>query len=201
MTSAANRELAAKRLSPIGRRLFQYIEFDEDEQLLAEIRKHPIGLVFLLAIGSFIAIVVAVAVTLLAVNLDTLGLDLGSSSDAIRAGLILFGLAISMLSLVMTFVLGYIYRSNVVFVTNEKMAEVVYKSIFNREVTQLGIGSVENVSVTQKGILPRLFNYGTLLVETAGETQNVTLTYVPNPSHYSQIIIQAHEESIKKYGN
>src|SRR5680860_531640 len=55
-------------LSNFGKKFFHLIEFDDDEELLLEIRKHTIGLTFLFFIGAFIsatvfAITVSVAVS------------------------------------------------------------------------------------------------------------------------------------------
>lgn len=197
----AHKASVAAQLSPMGKRLFKYIEFDEDEVLIAEIRKHPLGLFFIGVTGSFIALIVSLAATLLAVNLDKFGVDLGDKAGIAKAAIIFLGLGVALLSIIMTVILAFIYRSNVVFVTSDKISEVLYRSIFNRQVTQLGIGSVEDVNVIQKGILPRIFDYGALLVETAGELKNPNFTFVPKPSLNSQLIIKAHEDFVKKYGN
>lgn len=191
---------ACRQLSPVGQKFFRFIEFDDSEVLLAEIRKHPIGLVFIAATGLFISLVIAIATSVLALSIGNSNL-FTDSGNAPQAILITIGLLLAGLGIVATFIIGVIYRSNVVFVTDQKLAEVAYVSLFNRRIIQLGIGSVEDVTVTQKGILPRIFNYGTLLVETAGEIENATFTYVPKPNETSQLIIQTHEEYVQKYGN
>jgi hypothetical protein len=45
-----NRKIASDHLSLVGRKFFNYIEFDSNEKLVTEIRKHPLGL-FLILIG------------------------------------------------------------------------------------------------------------------------------------------------------
>ncbi len=191
---------AEDKLSPMGKRLFRYIEFDEKEELIAEIRRHPIGIVFILVTGLFIATTVLVAAIVLATNLDNLGVNLGSTGS-IKAIIIGIGAVVSLVALIGTAIPYTIYRSNVIYITNQKIAEVLYISLFNRKVTQLGMGQVEDVNIIQRGILPRIFNYGTLIVETAGEIENCTFSFVPNPYINSPKIIQAHEEYVEKYGN
>lgn len=193
---------ACKQLSPLGQRLFKYVEFDDDEEILAEVHKHPIGLIFIWLTGGFItATIVLVALLLTSGNLLT-NLNLGNDSNGTFRALILLGaLLFGGLAFVMTAITAFLYRSSTVFITSEKMAEVVYVSLFNRRVTQLGIGNVEDVTVVQRGVLPRIFHYGNLLVETAGETNAPDFTYVPGPNRISQIIIQAHEAYVEKFGN
>ena len=85
--------------------------------------------------------------------------------------------------------------------TDQKIAQVMYISLFNRKILQLGMGNVQDVNVSQKGILAHIFDYGSLIIETAGEMENPAFTYVPDPSTNSQIIIQAHQEYVEKHGN
>jgi hypothetical protein len=55
--------------------------------------------------------------------------------------------------------------------------------------------------VTQDGIFPRIFNYGTVVIETAGEQNNYIFTYTPFPYQVSKDIVGAHERNLQRYGN
>ena len=198
--SAHKAEVCAT-LSPMGQRLFRFIEFDDDEELIAEIRKHPIGLIFIIVTGVFITLAIIAGTSLLAYNLDSLGLGSVDGSSMLKSIILGIGIVLGLLGLLMTIITAVLYVSNVVFLTNEKLAEVVYISLFNRQIMQLGIGNVEDVMVKQKGILPRIFNYGSLIVETAGEIRNADFTYVPNPNMHGPQIVEAHEKYVEKYGN
>lgn len=196
-----HREQTAQQLSPMGRLLFKYIEFDDDEVLLAEVRKHPIGLIFISITGIFIASILMIALMALALSTETLGLEFDEISGGLKGGLIAGGTTLALLTLAVTAITIFIYNRNVVYITNEKIAQVMYRSIFNRIVTQLGINNVQDVTITQRGILPRVFNYGTMLIETAGEVPNCAFTFVPKPYDNAHVIIEAHEAYIQKYGN
>lgn len=198
-TTAAHREQACQQLSKVGRKLFKFVEYDKDENLMAEIRKHPMGLFIIAFVGVFIALAVLVASGLLAANLQNLGFDIDISN--FRTAIFLVGVILSLLVLGVTAISLVLYVCNVIFVTNEKVAQVAYISLFNRQITQLGIGQVEDVTVQQRGIFAHIFNYGTLIIETAGEKENGNFTLVPNPNKFSQIIINAHEKNVQLYGN
>ncbi len=201
-TASVHRAKAAQTMSPIGRRLFKFIEFDPDEELIAEIRKHPIGYIAIGVVGSLIAIIVFLAAAVLAANLDKLNPNtVDGVSTALKTIIIAGGTALTALILVVTIIGIILYRLNVIYVTNEKIAEVAYISLFNRKITQLGLGQVEDVTDRKRGIFAYIFNYGTLIVETAGERENATFSTVPNPNYYSQKIIQAHEQNIREHGN
>lgn len=179
------------KLSPMGAKLFRYVEFDDNEEFLVEIRKHPIGAIVTAATGILIAFIIAITTTLVARNFDWLSVSGGSG---IKALLLTGGLILSLLALGATGLSVFVYRSNVIYVTNQKIAEVAYLSIFNRKITQLGLGSIENVTYQQDGIFPHLFDYGHIVIETASEIENTSFSLVPRPNFYSQIIIQAHED-------
>jgi hypothetical protein len=199
-TMSAHRAEAYKKLSPMGAKLFKYIEFDDDEDLLAEIRKHPVGVVGISIVGILIAFIIGASTILLAVSLNSAAVDVGGGG-LVQTLLVAGGVILALLALAATAIAVVIYRSSVVFVTNEKIAEVAYLSIFNRKVTQLGVGNVEDVTVQQKGILSHIFDYGNITVETAGESENCSFTMTPHPNFYSRIIIEAHEEFVHKHGN
>lgn len=184
-------------LSNFGKKYFELIEFDPDEQLLLEIRKHPFGLSLIYILGIFIATtIMAIAISL--VNAGLLN-DAGFASANPFAVFISF--IISIIVLGVTYINGYLYKHSVIFITNEKIAQVVNITIFQRKVSQLGIGDAQDVTVSQKTFFSRAFNYGTLIIETAGEQQNYTFDYVPNPYKASKIIINSHENNLKQYGN
>jgi uncharacterized membrane protein YdbT with pleckstrin-like domain len=195
-------ETSAK-LSNVGRKYFKFIEFDGDEQLIREIRKHPIGLFFIYLTGAFVAIVMATVFSLLIFSnssdsvLEGTGLNVSSVT-----GIVSFvGLLFTVFVVVIMVIQAILYINNVIFVTNEKIAQVLYINIFNRKISQLSLGDIQDVTVTQKGILSHIFNYGTLVIETAGEQQNYTFTYIPDPYIASKSIVGAHERNLAQYGN
>jgi hypothetical protein len=189
-------------LSPTGQKLLSCIEFDDDEKLLYEIRKHPFGLFMIYLGGLFFSgmmfLIAFVGNMLLGGDSN---LDAGFDPSAARAIILGVGLVLGVLAIIVTFIAAYLYQSNVVVVTSDKVAQFLYPSLFNRKISQLSLGDIQDVTVTQKGILPHLFNYGTLVVETAGEQNNYIFSYTPEPYKASTAIVGAHEANLKLYGN
>lgn len=126
-----------------------------------------------------------------------LGIELGS----LRPILIAIGFLLTTFSLIGTAIGAYLYQANVVIVTSEKIAQLLYTTLFDRKISQLSIGDVQDVSVQQKGIFARIFNYGTLVVETAGEQNNYVFTFTPQPYETAKAIVGSHEENLKAFGN
>ena len=197
-----HREAASRTLSRLGRQFFEYIEFDDDEELIAEIHKHPFGLLVIELTGFLISVLVTGATIAIAFALKESDVvqDPGLISS-LQPIIVIVGLVLGVLGIGATFLAGWIYKNNVIFVTNEKIAQVLYTSILNRKVSQLSIGDVQDVTISQKGLFSRLFRFGKMVIETAGEQQNYTFTYIPNPYENSQVIVGAHEKNLRQYGN
>jgi len=200
-TGTPHRDAASEKLSGLGKRFFQFIEFDEDEELVLEIRKHPFGLFLVEFTGFFITIFVAGIIAASAFLLDNFLAEEVQNLSGVQTAIIFIALIVALFGIGATFVSALIYKNNVIFVTNEKIAQVLYKNIIDRKISQLSIGDVQDVTVTQDGLFSRLFNYGTLVIETAGEQQNYTFTFVPKPYESAQNIVGAHERNLRNYGN
>lgn len=186
-------------LSGHGKRLLNLIELDENEVLIDEIRKHPFGLFVIYITGFSIGFVLFLVLFVLPSFLKTeeFGVDIKNYTPI----LMVIGFFVLIFCLIGTLIGAYLYKHDVIVVTSEKIAQVMYINIFNRKISQLSIGEVQDVTVTQEGILPRIFNYGTIVVETAGEQNNYMFTYVPDPYTRSKKIVGSHEKSIEHYGN
>lgn len=188
-------------LSSGGRDLFKKIEFDADETLIGEIRKHPFGLFVIYITGSIVTLVLMISLMVVPLLISEDPIGVGLDINSIRSILVTVGFLLVILTIIMTLIAGYLFQSNVVIVTSEKITQLLYKTIFDRKISQLSIGDVQDVTVTQKGIFARVFNYGTLVIETAGEQQNYTFSYTPNPYESAKLIVGSHEENLKHYGN
>ncbi len=190
-----------EQLSNNAKNLFKLIEFDENEELICEIRKHPFGLLLMYVIGTLVAFALLAVTIALTFAIQGDPLETGSDLSQAQPLVILFGGILIVLTVIMTFISAYLYTSDVVLVTTEKISQFLHKTIFDRKISQLSIGDIQDVTVSQVGVFARLFNFGTLVIETAGEQQNYTFIYTPNPYKRAKDIVGAHEENLKKFGN
>ncbi len=195
-----NRQRAMERLSHEGKKFFKFIEFDAKEELVMEIRKHPFGLFLVLLSGVFV--ILALLAVMAAIGLLDFGGELGAEQiNSYKPLATLVVILVIMGTAVMTFIGAFLYISNVIYITSEKIAQVLYLSLFNRKISQLSIGDVQDVTVTQKGIFAHFFKYGTLVIETAGEQQNYTFSFVPDPYQAAKMIVGSHERNLELHGN
>ncbi len=191
------------QLSPVGKKLLQNIEFDENEKIFLEVRKHPIGLVITYVFGILATITVFGLLVLFPASYDfsEVGADVSMSGGSLQAIIIAVGLFMTLFSILITTVAAYIYSQNVLIVTSEKIAQQLYLSLFSKKISQLSIADVQDSTVTQNGIFPHMFNYGTVIIETAGEQRNYNFTFAPSPYDVSKALTGAHEADVAAHGN
>lgn len=184
-------------IQPVDTSLLHLFENDADEELICQVNKHPIGSVFIWLTALFIFLVIMV-VTFIVLNFSS------SVTDQFPAFRTFALLALGLLSffvLVGGYIADWVYRRSVLIVTSEKLVQLLQRNVLDRKISQLSIGDVQDVTVMQRGVMSRVFNYGTMIVETAGEQQNYTFNFVPYPFEYSQEIVGAHERNLRLYGN
>ena len=90
-----------------------------------------------------------------------------------------------------------VYRQNTLVVTDKGIVQTLQAGPFARKTSRLSMADVEDVSADQKGILPSVFNYGTLVVETSAELKNFEFKYCPDPSQVANQVGQARQNFVQ----
>jgi hypothetical protein len=165
--------------------LHRMIVMQPGEQIVCVISRHPMGIIQQY-IGATFAIIVASALVLFTVP--------GKASTDTQT---LFYVSLFVLVLVLVAVLGgatRVYWENHWVVTSDSLTQVVQGSLFGAQVSSLSLESLEDISVDQHGMLPRMFNYGILKAETAGDHSKFQFPFCPNPTEEARKIIDAKEK-------
>jgi hypothetical protein len=168
------------------------------ERIIFELKRHPIGILT-------IYIATGLVLTVLGIMAFAIGPGLVSSANQGQVNTIVGGLFgfFTLLCLLFNFIATVVYWGNRWILTDDSITQISQASLFKKETSSLGLESLEDVTVEQYGILPHLFNYGTLKAETAGHRSKFVFNYAPNPNYYAQKILEAHEQEnqeIRQYG-
>jgi len=167
------------------------------EQMVATIKRHPFGILILYFSATIgLAITGALAFVLLP-HFMTQNNIAGGNTQILDA--LFFVVLIGMVMIVGVATL--IYWQNQWIVTTDSITQISQRSLFGRQVSQLSMDNLEDVTVDQEGILPHMFNYGTLKVETAGERSKFQFPYCPNPNDYARRILEVHEQFLEERRN
>ena len=65
-----------------------------------------------------------------------------------------------------------------------------------REISELEHIKIQDVTSEVMGVVPTLFNYGFVYVQTAGETERFTFKQVPDPVKIRDVIMQLQQWEI-----
>jgi membrane protein YdbS with pleckstrin-like domain len=84
----------------------------------------------------------------------------------------------------------WIWRRNKVVVTNQHIVDIDQLGLFNRTVSTLRLEEIQDISASVKGPIQTFFQYGTIIVQTAGERENFVFDYVPNPYELEHYILE-----------
>jgi len=117
----------------------------------------------------------AIVIILLAFLLTLLG---QSMLDVIgRNFLFIILFALLSAAAVISAIAFMIYQGNRLYITNKRVIQRVMTSPVAHSVNMIDLSSVEDASFHKNGILPSLFNYGTLRLATVGDETTYTFKY------------------------
>ena len=109
------------------------------------------------------------------------------------ASMVLIGLG----SLIL--LIGYwVYRQNYLLLTNIHLIEVKQVGLFGREISQLGLGRLQDVTGRRRGFWATILDYGDVLVQTAGETSEFLFSHVPKPQQVADMCRTAHDDFLRE---
>lgn len=154
---------------------------EEDEEVVKVVHRHFIGVVAIILVGALTLAAIAVLFFML-------------SPDKFNdPSFIFLGLALTTLVVLFVMIAIYIYNQSRIMITNKHLVQIMQKTLFNRKVSRLSMSNVEDVNAEVRGVFATIFNYGTLLVQTAGEMENFIFTLCPNPNVITERILEARQ--------
>lgn len=169
------------------------LEVDQPgEQTVCEIKRHPIGIV-----GNYVSAALGfVAVAVVGYFLIHQFVDADSRSHI----MLLFAVGVAglgILEVLFLLITSSIYWNNRWVVTTDSLTQIQQIGLFRKQVSQLSMANLEDVTAVQSGLLQSMFNFGTLRVETAGERSKFMFPYCPNPTSYARQILACRESFIR----
>lgn len=169
----------------------------EDEDIILLIRQ-DIALLGLKFLSLFLVFFVLLIVrTVLAAVIDNVAFLAAYDTFIFSVNVILISI------FTMTF---HDYYLSLQIVTSERVIDIDQKGLFNREVNQLSLDKVQDVTYKQNSFLSVVFNFGNVIIETAGsngvgnsETEDTmngfVFNNVPNPKIVANLISKLYQNN------
>jgi len=82
------------------------------------------------------------------------------------------------------------YYLDITIITNDRILDIEQKGLFGRQISELDLTRIQDVNSSVKGIIPSIFNYGHVEVQTAGEEENFEFIDVHDPHGIRKRIIE-----------
>lgn len=149
---------------------------DPEEQLVLLLRKHPITQVPWI-MSAIIATVLPLLIDF-AVFVPFIPISYYSA----------IGIGWYLMILVFIFQAFISWYYNVFIITDERLIDVDFYSLLYRNITSAQLKNIEDVTSTATGTLQTMFDYGTVIVQTAGAKPEIEFEDVPRPNVIVQLL-------------
>lgn len=156
-----------------------------DEEIIVFTRRHWIQLLasIFFVILAGLAYIVAVIVVLRATGIAFEGAN----------RMVLF--TVTGIVLLMLWLFLYVkfvdYYLDVWILTNERIVQIKQRSLFNRQIAEFDLSTVQDVSSQVRGVVGTFLNYGSILVQTAGTRELFSFRFIPDPTDIEKKILDA----------
>lgn len=90
------------------------------------------------------------------------------------------------------------YYFDITIVTNERIIDIQQAGLFSRSVSELYLMQLQDISGKQKGLLQNLFNFGDVIIQTAGKKENFIIDHVAHSYQVSRKIMDLQEALMER---
>lgn len=165
------------------------LNLSEGEYVILDVKRHLIGILAPLSVViGLIAILAAALVLYPMVIVDPVtgvAANYGVAASVILGLMLLVGIG--------GYAAVWVYLRNAFYLTNESIVQEIQLSLFSKNEQTVSLGSIEDASFRQTGVVQMLFNYGSIRLSTEGDETAYRFSYVANPKKQIAIISNAIE--------
>jgi uncharacterized membrane protein YdbT with pleckstrin-like domain len=168
---------------------YPHMNLSDGEFVVLDVKRHPIGLLIpVLATGLILLALIATLVLYPSDPEAAIGIALPTYE------VVLFPILIIMLLVGLGgSVAIWVYMQNQFYMTNESVIQEIQHSLFSRHEQTVSLGSIEDASFKQSGLLQLMLNYGTVRLSTEGEETTYRFSYVADPRTHVAVLNNAIE--------
>lgn len=95
------------------------------------------------------------------------------------------------------FVVFIDYYLDVWIVTDCRIVNIEQKGLFRREISELRLDNVQDLTTEITGMIPTFFDFGDLYVQTAGKRERFLFKSIPHPERVRDVILILSEDEGK----
>lgn len=107
---------------------------------------------------------------------------------------LVFVMAWYLISLAMAFEQLLSWYFNVFVITEERVIDIDFYNLLDKKISEAKIGMIQDVTALVEGVSQTMFNYGTVLIQTASEIPVIKIEKIPNPNLVLKVLQQMRGE-------
>lgn len=166
------------------------LKLGENEKVVLTIRKHW----FVMARTVVLFILLILAAPLILTFLPLLAPE---ANPAAIDAIVNFGLSLYIMAVLAFLFLAWMdYYLDMWIITTARIIDIEQQGLFSREISEIPLSSVEDVTIEIRGVVETLLKFGTIRVQTAGKGE-FTITYAPHLYEAKDVILKYAAESKK----
>jgi len=160
----------------------------DDEQVILFLRRH--WFIFLMRLLFIITAIIGLVLIYVFFNIFTDDFSQNSYSS-----LLLFAESLGTLFIWNLFFIFWIdFYLDAWIVTNERIINIDQKGFFNRDISELKLTKIQDVTSEIVGVIPTLLSYGNIYVQTAAEKERFVFYQIPSPNEVKNQIVRLQEK-------
>ncbi|MBU0613530.1 PH domain-containing protein [Patescibacteria group bacterium] len=90
-----------------------------------------------------------------------------------------------------------IWYYNAFMITNKRIIDFDQKGLFDKTVSVATYDKIQDISFKKKGVFSTVFNYGTIVIQTAGTNANLEIRSVFEPEKIQDVIMEIQRDSLQ----
>lgn len=164
-------------------------DLDPSENVILKVRRHKLALFFQTFFLIFFIILPPILFWVSERAVLIRGNDLALFLS-VYSGILL-------IAWMMFFMIWTNYYLDVLIVTDKKIIDIQQKGFFRREISTVGLENIQDITVNINGVLATLLDYGTLLIQTAAESNEFIIRDIPEPNKVKSIIYELRNKQLE----
>ena len=159
-----------------------------EEKIFLLIRKHWFNYLIFVFLAILMLVPVIVIIFYLSENSNQVSVNTTVFLIIITSGALLLTVAIELY--------GFVdYYLDIYIVTDQRLVDISQNGLFSRDISELQIRQVQDVSAHVEGFFDTLLHFGDVYIQTAGDRENFIFSSIPHPYSVSKQIIDLHERA------
>ncbi len=99
---------------------------------------------------------------------------------------------------IIAFAIWVDYYLDLWIITDQRILDVEQVGFFNRVVSELDLRRIQDITSQVHGMLPTIFGFGNICIQTAAEKERFTMESVPHPVKLRREITRLYKKALEK---